>query len=243
MNTAGLALTWDIGDVVTNLGYDHSNQWVFASAYNYLNYQSNILNGSVGVNLSREVQVGVEATGTFTSYQSNIMNDSTGASAGAYATAQVSEYLAINGHAGWTYADFTNGGLVGDNSNLGSFYASLGINHRINDVLTESFTAGHDFLPGINSNYTQQVFANYNLSWKTTDYLTTSAGLWWENLADSSSINSQNSNRYGLNLNAAYALNEHSSLTAGYTFTLKDCNNNQFSYYQDVLSLGFSYKF
>ena len=171
------------------------------------------------------------------------MNNSTSLSVGPFLTAQINENLAFNAAVGYEFANYDTGGLSNDNSSLGSWYGSVGLNHRINDVLRETLTAGQEYLPGITSNYTQRVYANYGLTWQATDYLSVGTSLWWENLDDSDAAVRQTSNRYGVGLNLGYQLNTHASIDASYQYVLKDCDQSEFSYYQNQVTLGFRYQF
>src|SRR5207248_811074 len=107
------------------------------------------------------------------------------------------EYLSVHAGGGAHLAYYDGGGRNGDRENNETYYANVGVNHRINDVLTESLTAGEESLPGITSNFTDRIYANYTNSWQATSYINLGSFLWWENLADSSAAFRETSNRYG----------------------------------------------
>lgn len=242
-NVAGIYIDWDLGDVTLSLDYDHTNLWVFQSSFQYLTYQADSVTPKITFNLSKTLSVGLSAEFSDTRYDQDVMNNSTSLSVGPFLTAQINENLAFNAAVGYEFANYDTGGLSNDNSSLGSWYGSVGLNHRINDVLRETLTAGQEYLPGITSNYTQRVYANYGLTWQATDYLSVGTSLWWENLDDSDAAVRQTSNRYGVGLNLGYQLNTHASIDASYQYVLKDCDQSEFSYYQNQVTLGFRYQF
>ena len=97
-------------------------------------------------------------------------------------------------------ANYDSGGLNGDGSNNNTYYGNVGVNHRINDVLTESLTTGRESLPGVTSHFTDRIYANYGLNWLATSYLGLGTNLWWENLDDSDAAFRETANRYGVGL-------------------------------------------
>jgi hypothetical protein len=242
-NQAGITVDWDLGDMILTSGYDHSNLWVFQSNLDYLTYQTDSVTESATFKISKTIDAGIEVTASDSRYDKNVQNDSVTIEGGPFVTAQISENLAFNAHAGWQYSNFDTGGSNGDTEDIDSFYGNLGINHRINDVLRESLTGGQEYIPGITSNFTQRVYANYMLSWKATQFIDLSSNFWWENLEDSNASVRQTANRYGAGLTLGYKITDHANISAGYTYVLKDADPSIFSYYQNQATLGFRYQF
>jgi hypothetical protein len=242
-NDAGIRPEWDLGDVVLSMGYDHTNFWVFERAFEYLDYQSDSLSPQVSVKVSPTITAGMSTTFSDTRYDQNIQNDSTSLSVGPFVTTQISEYLTANAQAGFYLAQYDKSGLNGDNSNNATIYGSIGLNHRINDVMTESLTAGRESIPGITSNYTERDYANYTATWQATSYMNVGSFLWWENLDDSNAAVRETSNRYGAGFNIGYSLTDHASLSLGYQYVLKVADPSALGYYQNLVTLGFHYQF
>ena len=140
-------------------------------------------------------------------------------------------------------ARFDRGGLNGDDEDIDSFYCSGGISHRVNDVLTESLTAGREFIPGITSNYTQRVYANYTPSWHATSFFDIAPQFWWENLDDSNATFRETSNRFGAGLNLGFALTEHATLNGNYQYVIKSSDRSALDYEQNQATLGLNYQF
>jgi hypothetical protein len=242
-NVAGFDVDWDLSDLIVSLGYDHQNQWVFDSAYSYLTYQSDTVTPKVTFHLSKTLDVGLVTALSSMRYNQDVQNNNTSITAGPFVTAQLSENISADAGLGADFANYDRGGSNGDTTNLGSFYANAGISQRVNNVISQSFTAGREFIPGVSSNYTQRIYTNYNLSWQATNFLTVGPSLWWENLHDSEAEISENANRYGAGLNLAYSLTDHSNLGLNYQYVLKNASPSIDSYEQDVVTLDFLYHF
>jgi len=243
-NTAGVRVDWDLNsDVVLSLGYDHMNYWVFETQYDYLNNQSDTISPSVSVVVGPTISAGVTSSFSTVRYDQDVQNNYTSVSAGPFVTAQLSDYINLNAGVGVYIADYSQGGLNGDTSNNDTYYANIGVSHRINDVLTQSLTAGRQALPGLTSNFTNQYYAYYTLNWQALSVFQVQTNLSWQNLEDSNATIRQTSNIYSARLNLTYSLNDHSSLQLGYQYTLKDANPVPQGYYQDLVTLGYQYQF
>jgi hypothetical protein len=242
-NDAGVSATWDIDPVTVELSYQHSNLWVIDSIYDYLTNQSDTFAPTVTYKLNETMSAGFNATFSDTRYEKDFENDNTSESAGPFVSATFSDSLSLTAGAGVYLAQYDQGGGNGDNSDLFSYYANLGINHRLTKYLTQSFTAGKQYLPGLTSNYTSRIYATYGDQWNATNQISVGANLLWENLDDSDARLREDSDRYGFNLNLSDALTEHFTISLGYQFLLKDADPSDQSYYQDVGTLGMAYNF
>jgi hypothetical protein len=202
-----------------------------------------VISPAVEVNLSKAVQVGVNTTFSDTQYSGDVQNNSTGFTAGPFVTAQLSDFISVNGQVGYTMTNFNRGGLNGDSENSSTYYYQVGVSHRINDTMSESVTGGRQTIPGITSNFTDRTFANYSFNWQATTYLSVNSNLWYENLDDSEASTRQTADRYGAGLNLSYGLTDHASVGMAYQYVLKVADPSYLGYYQDSTTLGFNYEF
>ena len=243
VNVVGERTDWDLGDIILSLGYDHTNQWVYNSNYSYLSYQEDAITPTLRIKVSSTIDTGVETSFSQMRYEQGVQNNSFTMLAGSFVEAKVNENLSVDAHAGVNLTDYATGGSNGSTTNITGFNGSAGINHRINDVLTEGLTAGQEFLPGVTSNFTKRIYSNYNLGWQATTNFSVNLDLWWENLQDSQANFSQNANRFGSNLTLAYNINDHMTTSLGYQGVIKNADPSSDSYAQNVVNLGFTYKF
>jgi hypothetical protein len=244
-NDAGISANWALNDdVILTAGYDHTNFWVFESAYSYLDNGVDSISTQVAVTITPTLTAGFSTAVSNTQFDQNIQNNSTGVTFGPFVTSQLSENLSVHAAAGASLSNYSSGGLNGDTSTENYTYtASVGVTHRINDQLTESLTAGREVIPGLTSNYTDRVYANYGTSYQLTPSLNFGLSLWWENLQDSNAIFRQTSNRYGASLSTSYALTDRSTLSLSYQYVLKVANPSNLGYYQNLVTLGYAYQF
>jgi opacity protein-like surface antigen len=176
-------------------------------------------------------------------YEQNFQNDYTSFSVGPFVNATISDNLSVDAQVGGYFSDYARGGLNGDSENISSYYGSAGVNQRINDVISESLTAGREFLPGLTSNFTDRIYANYTDAWQATSLINIGANLWWENLDDSDAFSREESNRYGFGLNLVDNVTKNATLNLNYQYILKVANPNALSYYQNAVTIGFRYQF
>jgi hypothetical protein len=242
-NIAGISAVWDLNTVMVSLSYDHSNLWVTESAFDYLTNQSDTFSPKVTYKISDSISTGLSLAFSDVRYDESFQNDYTTESAGPFVDATLSKNLSVTGQFGGYFSQFDTGGGNGDNENVVSYYGSLGINHRINEYVQESLTAGREYVPGLTSNFTERVYANYTATWQATPYFNLGGNLLWENLNDSDATIRETSNRYGAGLVANDNLTDHTSLTLQYQYLLKDANPSYLGYQQNQVTLNLYYKF
>ena len=242
-NDAGIAAKWDLNDYLLEVDYDHANLWVTQSAYDYLTNQSDTVSPTVTWKLNETLSTGLQASFSDTRYEKSFQNDNTSESLGPFVKATVSNFLSVSAAAGGFFTQYDHGGGNGDSSDVTSYYGNVGVTHQITQFLSESITAGKEYLPGLTSNYTQRIYVNYGDQWNATKEISVSSNMFWENLQDSDATFSENSNRYGLSFNISDALTDHLNVNVGYQFLLKDADPSFLSYYQNLGTLGMQYNF
>jgi hypothetical protein len=230
--------------MIISADFNHTNFWVFSVPYQYLSYEADTFSPVFTFKISPTIDAGLMTSFSDVRYSQNVQPDQDSASGGPYVTANLTNNLALTIQAGYYYGRYDSGALNGDSTTSNStYYANVSLNHRINDVLQESLTAGRETILGVNTDYTERIFADYDLSWAATSFLTVGTDVWWENLDDSPGPFRETANRYGVGLALTYRLMDHLTSTLSYSFILKDADPSFFSYYQDVVTLGLSYHF
>jgi hypothetical protein len=242
-NDAGIGATWDLDQIILSLNYDHSNFLVYESVYDYLTNQSDTVEPKVTFKVNQSIDTGIDLSYSNIVYEKNFENNYETISAGPFVSAKLSNNLSLQGRVGGYFADYVHGGLNGDNEDVSSYYLSGGVNHRIDTALSESLTAGREFIPGLTSNFTERIYANYADTWQATKQIDVSGSLWWENLTDSEATVREDSDRYGVTLHMDDNFAEHLTLTLDYQFILKDADPSYLSYYQNVATVGVRYRF
>ncbi len=242
-NDAGFLLSWDLSAFILSMGYDHANLWVSQPAYQYLTNQSDTLSPRISFKLDKTTQTGLEASIGRTTYEQDFQNDNTSLSVGPFVSAQISKNLSVSAQAGGYFTNYDHGGANGDTQNVSSYYANAGVNQRVNDSISQSLTAGREFIPGLTSNFTQRTYVNYTSTWQATSYVSAGANVFYENLEDSNALVRETSNRYGLGLSLNDKVTPSVSLNLNYQYTLKMSDVSSLSYYQNLFTTGLSYQF
>jgi hypothetical protein len=152
-NTAGISVLWDLNKVVATLGYDHYNFVSTNSDFDYLNRNAEMLSGTISVAVASTTNVGVEAYSAYSYYNQDVLNNSLDASIGGFVETQLSSYLRVRAAAGYQWINFDNNGSVMDQNDLSDWYGNILISHRINAMLSQAVSAGHENQLGVNSNY------------------------------------------------------------------------------------------
>jgi len=243
LNDAGVTAQWDLNDIMVDLAYDHSNLWVMDSIYNYLTNQSDTFAPKLTIKVDESISTGVNASVSYTQYQQSFENNFFSESAGPFVNATLSNNLSLTGQFGGFFSQYQHGGGNGDNSSIASYYGSLGINNQLNTAWSQALTAGREFLPGLTSNYTDRIYANYSDSWQATKEIALNSSIFWENLTDSDSTFRETSDRYGVNLGLNDTLSPHANLSFNYQFLLKDSDPSYLSYIQNVGTVEMVYNF
>jgi hypothetical protein len=258
-NTAGVSVLWDLNQAVVTLGYDHYTFISTTSVFDYLDRNAEILSGSIGFTPTSTMTVGVEGSFVDTYYDQNILNDSRTYSVGAFLETQITSYLKLRVAGGYQKIDFDSGGLVNDPHDLNDYYANALLSHRVNSVLTQNLSIGHETQLGVNSNYVKLNYARHTTTWNLFYHTLLSTELFYEDADDSGgsgilftpipgvpNINpfvAEHIHRYGGAFSLGYQLTQHLTLGFRYQYTQKDSDQPLRDYRQNRVSLDGTYSF
>ena len=199
-NDAGLQVLWDANDVISTLGYDHSNfiptgaisssgQSVDTSD---LAYTTDEITGSVFFKILSNLGGGLEATASATSYSSDTTEDAKRASVGPFVEFQLSRYTKIAASGGYQATFFANGGgasTTTNSSGLGNdYYADLSIENRLNRFVTSQLSFGHDNSVSILSAETETTYARLTTTMQVAPQVNVSGAISYADADDSGSL-------------------------------------------------------
>jgi hypothetical protein len=258
-NTAGVSVLWDLNAAVVTVGYDHYNFISTTSTFDYLNRNAEMVNGSIAFTPSSTMSVGLEAAFVDTYYDQNILNDSITYSVGAFLETQITGYLKLRVAGGYQNINFDNTGLVNDPHDLHDYYANALLSHRVNSVLTQSISAGHETQLGINSNYIKLNYVRHTANWNILYHTLLSTELFYEDADDSGGggplflpvpgvvlfnpFVAEHIHRYGGAFTLGYQLTQHVTLGLRYQYTQKNSDQPLRDYSQNRVSLDGTYSF
>src|SRR6266576_1052622 len=174
-NTAGLSVLWDLNKLLLQLGYDHYNFVSTTNRFDYLNRNSEIVQGSAAFIVNPTITVGAEGNAVFTRYDQSVLSDNKDYSVGGFVEVALTNNLKVRAAGGYQWIDFDHNFvnfrfgpfnvIVPDHQDLESYYVNGLVAHRINATLSQTVSAGHENQLGVNSNYITLNYVRHTLTW------------------------------------------------------------------------------
>jgi hypothetical protein len=242
-NTAGVSVLWDLNKVLLTIGYDHYTFVSTTSAFDYLNRNAEELSGSAAYMVTPTIKVGVEGTGVFNYYNQHVLNDSTTYSGGGFAEAEITSNLKLRIAGGYQAINFDRNGSVGDTNDLSDYYANILVTHRLNAVISQSLSAGHENQLGVNSNYITLNYVRHTVTWNILRNTLLSTEFFFEDAEESGGFIGEHFQRLGGAATAGYQLTPHVTLGLRYQYTTKDSDVALRDYNQNRVSFDGTYSF
>jgi len=262
-NTAGVSVLWDLNKLLLQLGYDHYNFVSTTNQFDYLNRNSEILNGSAAFIVNPTITVGAEGNAVFTRYDRSVLNDNTDYSVGGFVELELTNNLKVRAAGGYQWIDFDHKFVtfafgpfsfnVPDHKNLEDYYVNGLIGHRINATLSQTVSAGHENQLGVNSNYITLNYVRHTLTWNLIRNTLLSTEFFFEDAQESGGFagffdpvplgTPEHFHRFGGAITLGYQLTPHVTLGVRYQGTSKDSNLLLRDYNQNRISVDGTYSF
>lgn len=243
-NSAGVTAFVDLNDLKLVFGYDHFNFETFDSEFDTLDRQEEQFFASASVMISDALSAGVDASFSTVTYREDFNNSGTTWTGGLFVEATLSNYTKLRASVGYQGMKFDNNGTSGDTSNLEGWYATLTIAQRLNQYWSHSLTAGREARIGLDVNYTEDIFARYQASWRINSRLSAGFEAFWEDANDSGNdAFAERAHRWGGGFSLTWTLGSKLSLMFKYDYVKKDSDLLLRSYYQNVGLLTLNYQF
>ena len=261
-NTAGLSVLWDLNKLLLQVGYDHYNFVSTTNRFDYLNRNSEIVQGSAAFIVNPTITVGAEGNAVFTRYDQSALNDNEDYSVGGFIETEITNNLKVRAAGGYQWIDFDHNFvtfpfgpfvfIVPDHKNLEDYYVNGLIGHRINATISQTLSAGHENQLGINSNYITLNYVRHTLSWNLIRNTLLSTEFFFEDARESGGFagfasgqlgTPEHFQRIGGAITVGYQLTPHVTLGARYQGTSKDSNLLLRDYNQNRISVDGTYSF
>jgi hypothetical protein len=262
-NTAGLSVLWDLNKLLLQVGYDHYNFVSTTNQFDYLNRNSEIVQGSAAFIVNPTITVGAEGNAVFTRYEQTVLNDNTDYSVGGFVEVSLTNNLKVRGAGGYQRIDFDHNFvnfafgpfiiMVPDHKDLQDYYVNGLIAHRINAQLSQTVSAGHENQLGINSNYITLNYVRHTLTWNLIRNTLLSTEFFFEDAEESGGFagvfspvppgTGEHFHRIGGAITLGYQLTPHVTLGVRYQGTSKDSNLLLRDYNQNRVSVDGTYSF
>ncbi len=249
-NTAGISVLWDLNKALATFSYDHYNYVSTTSDFDYLNRNAEELSGTIQLLLTSTLGVGPEGYFVHNNYEQNILNDSDTYSVGGFAEVQLTNFLKVRVAGGYQWMTFDRATvnffgftLFQDQKDQEDWYGNILISHRINAVLKQTLSAGHEHQLGINSNAIKLNYIRHTVSWNILRNTLLSTEFFFEDANESGGFIDEHLHRYGGALTLGYQLTPHVTVGARYQYTQKDSDVTLRDYEQNRVSVDGTYSF
>jgi hypothetical protein len=208
-----------------------------------LNRNAEEVSGTATYLVTSTISVGVEGNGVFNSYDQHVLNDSKDYSGGAFVETEITNNLKVRLAGGYQWIHFDHNGSVVDSNDLSDFYANLLLTHRLNAVISQTVSAGHESQLGVNSNYITLNYVRHTVSWNILRSTLLSTEFFFEDADESGGFIGEHFQRFGAALTVGYQLTPHVTLGLRYQYTTKDSDVALRDYNQNRVSLDGTYSF
>jgi hypothetical protein len=262
-NTAGVSVLWDLNKLLLQAGYDHYNFVSTTSAFDYLDRNSEIVQGSAAFIVNPTITVGAEGNAVFTRFDQSVLNDSEDYSVGGFVELELTNNLKARAAGGYQWINFDQNFvtfsfgpfniMVPDHKDLQEYYVNGLIAHRINATLSQTVSAGHENQLGINSNYITLNYVRHTLTWNLIRNTLLSTEFFYEDAKESGGFagifspvplgTPEHFHRIGGAITLGYQLTPHVTLGVRYQGTSKDSNLLLRDYNQNRVSVDGTYSF
>jgi len=240
-NVCGVDAVCPLDDVILTVGYDHD--WVTypGSQFQASGGNSDFLYGQAEITNSF-IHYGAEAGAGMTYYDQNILSDNLQASAGGFVQGQVTDHFSARASAGVASYFFSSSGSGANISDVVGYYASLSLDHRINQWLSQSLSGGRRYEQAADVDLLELYYAYYEVGFNAINQLPITLRLIYEHGRDYGGPG-ETFDRYGVSLKAQYELTQKLTGVAEYDFTDRNSDITAASYAENRVTLQLVYNF
>ena len=248
-NTAGLAGTWDLEDLVPTLGFDHVNASSPSGAFQQQNRTTESGLARIGARVHPRLTAGVEGTVSSTAYQEKLLNDNIGYSGGVYADWRPGNYISVQPRGGYAAYNFQQTSAVTPASNVDSWYVDLTVRHRPTEVVSYGLSVGHELMLGLLSDGTDDYYVRPSVTWGLVKNVTLTTSLFYEHgklvggllPGASGGIPAETFDWFGAGLDVGYSPMKRLTVGLYYRPTLRSSDLALRSYAQNIVGLRAAY--
>lgn len=246
-NLVGIQGSWDLGDVIPSISYDHLNLMSTSKTsdqYRGQDHSSDMFVERVGLKVHPEVETGLELSESLTSYDKQRLNDNTTYTVGTYAIWKKADF-SLQPRVGYSYFQYDQTSSSIQSSSSGSWYADLTANYMVTKAISTGISAGHDVQLGVESDAIETWYIRPSASWGFTERGNLSLEVFYENgkqgFGDQSGGIREKYDYYGFNLGVNYRLTKKLVGNLFYRLTMRASDSSERDYTQNVVGVKVSY--
>ena len=239
-NTSGFSTTWDLNELLLVGGYDYMIRKSTSSGISVQDANSHTLFGQAGVRPNDFTTVGVEAGLSF--IDRDVYSSGNQYNAGLFYRGQISSYLSLQAGLGYVLFDFDRSTLTTGEDKFTGYYGNLGFQHRVNEILSYTVSAGRDLQLGLYSTGLDYFYARWNGNWN----LIREVGLgthfeyeWGNELGGAA----DDLSRWMLGCTVGRSITQKLGAQLAYDWEKRDANVTNRGYIQNRITLRLNYTF
>jgi hypothetical protein len=244
-NALGTTVLWDLNKVMLKFGYDHVNYASLQSTGNQPDGVMEVASVSAGYALKPQMLAGLELGGGLINYtgENRPYSNARQWNVGGFYDTPMSQYMHLTLHAGYTvYMPETTPLTAIDNTEFNGMYAELDVNHRLNEYVTYTLSAGRTINLAFYGGTVDEYYARLSASWKILRKMTLGTSLSYE-YGTQLSGTPETWDRYGFSVNLGRTITTKLTASLGYQYYLRQSDLPGRSYDLNVVSLNFNYNF
>lgn len=249
-------MRWYPARYVFEVGYGHYNFLSFSSGstnstdFDYLDRSAEQFFGRAGIRFAEATTTGIEASASLTDYKTDVQSDNTSLSVGPFVEWQATETLNLSLRGGAVFYSFdpnSNQSVTNQSagSDLSSYYFGLTTQHQLTEHIRQGISFVRDVQQGLNqgSDYIEQFVSRYFVNWGFHRSASVAVDIFYENSNEPQDGVTTIYNRLGAGLGLNLRPTDHVGVGLGYRFTIRDSDEPNSNYDQNLVSLNFSYQF
>jgi len=239
-NRAGITMDWDVYDLLVSVRYDHETVAVTTDPLKYLDRQSELFSASATYRISEKIKPGIETDASINDYRYTRLHDQWRASAGPFLDVGLSPNTKFRTGAGFaTIQDVSQGPVLGSDN---TYYAYARINNTLNQYLVHSLDVGHINQLGYNAVNNALTYGRYEAIMYLVRNVDVNLHFMIGFGDEYGGTFKEEYTLYQPGLVVGYRFAQRWRATLSYDFLRKDSDLQYYSYYQNRLLLGVSYK-
>jgi hypothetical protein len=245
-NTLGFSALWDLNKAVLKFGYDHLNN-VFlrnAQGQNQSAASEEVFSLAAAYALQPQMLLGLEAGAgwiNFGNANPGAVGNGLQCNAGPFFQAPITEYLSLNAALGYVSFLPESGGTT-DTGDLNGAYGQLRINHRLNQYVNYSLSAGRNFGFTLFGGATDLYYVNLAANWILVRQISLGTGFLYQHGA-TGGFTGEDFDQFGPQITLSRVLTPQLSASLNYQLFLRNSDLSDRSYTANIVTLNLSYQF
>jgi hypothetical protein len=257
-NQAGIQVDWDANELTrVTFGYDRYDLWAKEEFFKSQDRGIDTVYLRPSYQINPYFTVGLNMAVSWVDFRENIQADALVYMIGPYILWKVNDTFDVYTEVGYQMSDFDGGtqeffidedgemvtsGVAVDDEDASNVYVKLELRHRPSENFRHKLMASKTTEVGFGSNFYDLYHIEYTADWKIGENTSLSPTIFYEYYETSGDLQ-ETAYRFGAAIGIHHILSEHFTVGLDYRFLLKDSDQPDSDYYQNLALLSLYYKF